>query len=93
MSFLDISKRKKEYHCQNCGTKLVRIVKITERQTLTKSEIRICNNPKCFGFINVKKLKSWEIFKHYGTNKKFKRQNRPEYNPNLSRAPRVGGNT
>jgi len=71
--------------CPHCKQPLTKIVKLTNYRTLTKTFTEICRNKHCWSYIDLRKVRSWIKIDNRHYTRDFTTQNRPEYNPNLSR--------
>jgi len=47
--------------CPACKEKETRLIRINNWGKLTMSETSVCQNKKCSLFVNIEKVKTWEI--------------------------------
>lgn len=71
--------------CLSCQQPEARIIRLTNQGRLTRTEMRICQNKKCWKFIDIEKIPTWVIKSsgHYGRD--FEIENREDYRPHLTK--------
>jgi len=71
--------------CVHCKQPLIKIVRLTNKKTLTNIMIKICRNQNCWAHTDVEKITTWRKLNTGSYKRNFTTQNRPEYNPNFNR--------
>ena len=55
----------KEINCLHCGQPNTEIIRLTEKEKgnriRTLNTTKICTNPQCWSYLDIKKVKNWRI--------------------------------